>query len=151
MAFSQLARTEFLGACKLAAHTLVRSITYFCERRKEGPQRHIESVIGGANQISQRPVPIFAFVTRTLNGGMRALNGCGAMAVNVDAWRWSALKENATAKRAMEVLHFVFSGPHCWNATQRPVTQHRYAAASPVCNRLRTFSASVSGCSGAVP
>jgi hypothetical protein len=30
------------------------------------------------------------------------------MEVNVDAWRWSALKENATAKRAMEVLHFVF-------------------------------------------
>jgi hypothetical protein len=31
---------------------------------KEGPQRHIESVIGGANQISQRPVPISAFIVR---------------------------------------------------------------------------------------
>jgi hypothetical protein len=29
---------------------------------KEGPQRHIESVIGGTQQISQNPVPISAFI-----------------------------------------------------------------------------------------
>jgi len=31
---------------------------------KGGPQRHVENVIGGASQISQKPVPISAFIMR---------------------------------------------------------------------------------------
>jgi hypothetical protein len=71
---------------------------------KEGPQRHIESVIGGANQISQRPVPISAFIVRARREalgvpvGSRDRQLCACPFLTVTNGGYGAVKKGGISK-----------------------------------------------------